>query len=209
MGLLGALQEGKVYEALLTTYSNVTPVGVVRKGGRLFFKLFGGRSSIELRSNPRASIQFTNDVEVLVSLALNFPTNIEFEGKEGYRWIKGLPGVYGTVEAREEEHEDELGKTSVLKCSLMPTGEIPGTPPLTPLSRADFYLLEMGVDVTRFLVAIRRGRSDVAERLRGRILSHYRMYSRLGGNSQIAELILKTVEEASSDSRITPPEEGL
>ncbi|MDV3104260.1 DUF447 domain-containing protein [Thermococcus waiotapuensis] len=209
MELLDTLQEGKVYEVLLITRSNVTPVGVVRRGNRLFFKLFGGRSAGELKSCPYASIQFTNDVETIIKLALNLPLRLEFDENGEYRWIKGLPGVYGTVEAKEKEHEDELGKTVVLKCSLQPAGEIHGTLPPLPPSRADFYLMEMGVDITRLLIATRKGLDDVAKKLRERILTNYRMYFRLGGKSKLAEVILKMAADPHSALQVAPLEEDL
>ncbi|ASJ09536.1 hypothetical protein A3L11_09950 [Thermococcus siculi] len=191
MEVLELLNEGQVYEVLLVTRSNVTPVGVVRKGNRLFFKLFGGRSAEEIRGYPRASVQVTNDVELLVKLALNFEAELEFEGEGGHRWIRGLPGVYGMVEFREELLEDELGPAKVLKCSLTPEGEIEGKLPPKPISRADNYLLEMAVNLTRLLVAVRNGRRAEAERLHREVLSNHGMYKKFGGSSELAGRMLK------------------
>ena len=188
---LKLFNEGQVYEVLLVTESNVTPVGVVRRGSSLFFKLFGGKSAVELKRHPLASIQITNDVELLVKLALNFEVVLDFEGKDGHRWIKGLPGVYGRVGFREEGHEDELGSTTVLKCSLVPEGEIKGNLPPRPISRADNYLLEMAVNLTRLLVAVRNGKGEEAERLYGEVAFDYEMYRKFGGGSKIAERMLK------------------
>lgn len=38
--MLELMREGQVYELLLVSKSNVTPVGVVRRGATLHFKLF-------------------------------------------------------------------------------------------------------------------------------------------------------------------------
>ncbi|AFL95881.1 hypothetical protein CL1_1684 [Thermococcus cleftensis] len=195
MELLEFLREGQVYEVLLVTRSNVTPVGVVRKGERLFFKLFGGKSAGELKEHPYASLQVTNDVELIVKLALNVPVKLEFEGNGRYRWIKTLPGVYGRVKWREEPHEDELGKATVMKCSLEPAGVIAGVLPPMPLSRADFHLLEMAVDFTRLEVARRNGKIDVAKKLRERIVENYSSYRRFGGSSELAEAMMAALDE--------------
>ncbi len=189
--MLELFREGQVYEVLLVTRSNVTPVGVVRRGERLFFKLFGGRSAGEIKSLPKASIQITNDVELLVKLALNFDVKLQFEGRGGYRWVKNLPGVYGTVEFREEHHEDKLGSTTVLKCVLIPEGEIEGKLSPRPVSRADNYLLEMAVNLTRLLVAVRNGRREAAERLYREVIRDHEMYKKFGGGSEIAREMLK------------------
>ncbi|ASJ07444.1 DUF447 domain-containing protein [Thermococcus pacificus] len=191
MELLELLNEGQVYEVLLVTESNVTPVGVVRRGHSLFFKLFGGKSAVEIKRRPLASIQITNDVELLVRLALNLEITLEFEEKDGHRWIKGLPGVYGRVEFGEEHHEDELGSTVVLKCSLVPEGEIRGNQPPRPVSRADNYLLEMAVNLTRLLVAVRNGKREEAERLYLEVVRDYDMYKKFGGGSETAERMLE------------------
>ncbi|WP_297465828.1 DUF447 domain-containing protein [Thermococcus sp.] len=188
--LLDFFNEGQVYEVLLVTESNAAPIGVVRRGGRLFFKLFGGRSAEDIRSNPVVSVQVTNDVELIVRLALNLDVELEFE-ESPHRRIRHLPGLYGRVEFREERHEDELGPTTVLRCSLIPEGELPGYLPPRPVSRADNHLLEMAVNVTRLPVAVRGGKRKVAERLYRRILEDYETYRRLGGRSKTAEEILK------------------
>ncbi|WP_338064598.1 DUF447 domain-containing protein [Thermococcus indicus] len=87
-GFLEFLNEGQVYEVLLVTRSNAAPVGVVKRGNRLFFKLFGGKSAGELREHPYASLQVTNDVELIVKLALNLQMELEFEDR-------GRTGGYG------------------------------------------------------------------------------------------------------------------
>jgi hypothetical protein len=191
MEMLKFFKEGQVYEVLLVTKSNVTPAGVVRKGERLSFKLFGGKSAAEIKEHPKASIQITNDVELMAKLALNFPVELELEEQGEYRWIRGLPGVYGTVEFREELHEDELGKTAVMKCSLIPEGEIEGELPPRPISRADSYLLEMAVNLTRLIAAVRNGRVLTAERLYREVIHDHEMYTRFGGSSETAERMLK------------------
>ena len=190
MELLKLFNEDQVYEVLLVTRSNVTPVGVVRRGERLSFKLFGGKSAEEIKGHPKASIQVTNDVELMVKLALNFETWLEFEEHGDYRWVKNLPGVYGEVEFREEHHEDELGSATILKCILFPEGEIEGTLPPRPISRADNYLLEMGVNLTRLLVAVKNGKDKVAKALYEQLVWDYKMYKKFGGGSEIAEKML-------------------
>ena len=195
MDILELFKEGQVYEVLLVTESNVTPVGVVRKGERLFFKLFEGKSAAEIKELPKASIQITNDVELLVNLALNFPVELEFGGWGEYRWIRNLPGVYGTVEFREESHKDELGETTVLKCSLAPEGEIEGELRPRPISRADNYLLEMAVNLTRLLVAVKNGRTEAAEGLYREVLRDHEMYRRFGGSSETAGRMLSLARD--------------
>ncbi|ASJ04883.1 DUF447 domain-containing protein [Thermococcus barossii] len=193
--MLELFREGQVYEVLLVTKSNVTPVGVVRRGNLLFFKLFGGKSAEELKGHPYASIQITNDAELLVRLGLNLPVSLEFEESGGFRWIRGLPGFYGRVDAREELYEDELGETTILACSLAPEGEIRGNLPNRPLSRVDCVLIEMAVDLTRLPVAIEKGKDEVARRLGKRIEENYTLYRRFGGSSEIAERIVEWAGE--------------
>ncbi|MCD6372042.1 MAG: DUF447 family protein [Thermococcus sp.] len=194
-GFLKFLNDGQVYEVLLVTRSNAAPVGVVRREKGLFFKLFGGRSADELREHPYASVQVTNDVELIVRLALNLPVELEFEDRGKYRGIRGLPGVYGPVTFTEEAHEDYLGKTSVLKCSLEPEGIIEGALPPRPLSRADLYLLEMAVDFTRLKVALKNGKAEAARKLRERMLESHSSYRRFGGRSELAEIMLREMNE--------------
>ncbi|NJE10679.1 DUF447 domain-containing protein [Thermococcus sp. MAR1] len=188
--MLELFKEGQVYEVLLVTKSNVTPVGVVRRGNRLFFRLFGGKSAEELKECPYASIQITNDAELLVKLGLNFPVNLEFEGIENFRWIKGLPGFYGRVDAHEEPYEDELGETMILVCSMTPEGEISGNLPSRPLSRADCMLIEMAVDLTRLIVAVGSGKRELSLKLAEKIDENYGLYLRFGGGSETAERIV-------------------
>ena len=210
MGLIDFFNEGQIYEVLLVTISNVTPVGVIRRGNRLFFKLFGGKSAGEIKDHPMASIQVTNDVKFIVKLALNFPVEIEFKERHGYRWIAGLPGVYGRVEFLEGPYNDELGSTTVLKCSLVPVGEIDGTLPPRPISRADFHLLEMAVHLTRLLVAVRNGKLDVAKRLYDDVMLNYIMYKRFGGRSEVAKRMVETAEASfGQNSTETPAKESL
>ena len=181
--MLDVFEEGKVYEVLLVTRSNVTPVGVVREGERLRFKLFPGKSFREVLETGKASIQLTNDPELLVRTALNLPVELEFVEANGHRWIKGLPGLYGRVEWKTERWKDELGETEVLLCEFIPEGEIEGTLPVKPFSRADCLLVEMAVLFTRYLV-----RPD-AESGR-RILEMYELYTRLGGKSETSEYMV-------------------
>ncbi|NJE05103.1 DUF447 family protein [Thermococcus sp. M36] len=210
MGLIDFFNEGQVYEVLLVTMSNVTPVGVIRRGNKLFFKLFGGKSAGEIKDHPKASTQITNDVELMVKLALNFPVELEFEERDGYRWVMGLPGVYGRVEFLEEPHEDELGSTTVLKCALSPVGEIDGVLPPRPMSRADMHLLEMAVHLTRLLVAVRNRKLDVAKRLYGDVMLNYRMYKRFGGRSEFARRMIETAEASfGQNSTEAPVKESL
>ena len=176
-------EEGKVYELLLTTESNVTPVGVVREGVSFFFKLFPGRSFRDVLKNPRVSIQLTNDAELLVRTALNMPVHLEFEGQRGYRWISGLPGFYGTVKFEKRVWKDELGETEVLECRFLPEGVIPGKLDIKPFSRADCILVEMAVLFTRYLV-------KPGENLKRRVLELYNLYTHLGGNSDVADYIV-------------------
>ena len=182
--MLEVLKEGKVYEVILVTRSNVTPVGVVRRGNVLNFKLFPGKSFRELLDCPNVSLQLTNEPELLVRTALNLPLKLDFEGSKGYRWIRGLPGWFGKAECRVEPWEDSLGKTRVLRCTLQPEGEIPGELPPRPFSRADCLLVEMAVLFTRYLVAPSR-------ELREKILGLYATYRHLGGSSGSADYIVE------------------
>ncbi|ACS33587.1 DUF447 domain-containing protein [Thermococcus gammatolerans] len=190
--LLKFLLEGQVYEVLLVTRNNVAPVGVVRKGSKLHFRLFGGKSAEEIKEHPHVSIQFTNDAGLIVRLALNIPPEEELGFVEAgkYRWVKGLPGLYGDVEWETKEHSDEIGTTSVLDATMTPVGEIEGSLSPRPMSRADCALIEMAVDFTRLGVA----RGKKALELYRRMLRNYRLYGRLGGRDPIAK---KMVEWAS------------
>ncbi|WP_099211102.1 DUF447 domain-containing protein [Thermococcus henrietii] len=181
--MLDVFEEGRVYEVLLVTRSNVTPVGVVREGERLRFKLFPGKSFREVLETAKASIQLTNDPELLVRTALNLPVELEFVEMNDYRWIKGLPGFYGQVKWKVERWKDELGETEVLLCELIPEGEIEGTLPLRPFSRADCLLVEMAVLFTRYLVR-------PEEKLRVQILEMHSLYKHLGGRSPTADYMV-------------------
>ena len=188
--MLSYFDEGKVYEVLLITESNVTPVGVVREGEKLRFKLFPGKSFREVLETGKASIQITNDPELLVRTALNLPVTLEFVEKNGYRWIEGLPGLYGRVERRVERWRDSLGETEVLLCELTPEGEIDGELPLRPFSRADCILVEMAVLFTRYRV-----KSE--ESLKEEILKMYSLYTYLGGTSPTARHIVELLTKES------------
>ncbi|GAB6135245.1 DUF447 domain-containing protein [Thermococcus prieurii] len=181
--MLDVFEEGKVYEVLLVTRSNVTPVGVVREGERLRFKLFPGKSFREVPETGMVSIQLTNDPELLVRTALNLPVELEFVEVNGYRWIKGLPGFYGQAKWKVERWKDELGETEVLLCELIPEGEIEGALPLRPFSRADCLLVEMAVLFTRYLVR-------PEEKLRVQILEMHSLYKHLGGRSPTADYMV-------------------
>ncbi len=181
--MLDVFEEKKVYEVLLVTRSNITPAGVVRDGKKLRFKLFPGKSFREVLETGKASIQLTNDPELLVRTALNLPLKLEFEEQNGHRWIRGLPGVYGNVTSKVEHWEDNLGETEVLICELVPEGKIEGMPPLRPFSRADCVLVEMAVLFTRYLVNPR-------EDLREKILELYSVYRHLGGMSPVSNYMV-------------------
>ncbi|WP_297474957.1 DUF447 domain-containing protein [Thermococcus sp.] len=186
--MLGNLQEGQIYEVLLVTSTNITPVGVVRRGNVLEFKLFPGRSFRDLLENPLASVQVTNDVELIVRLALNLPAGINVLNGEKGRWIKGLPGWYGRVEHRVEKWKDRIGEAEVLLGKFLPEGKIEGSLEPVPISRADCYLLEMAVHFTRFLVSRDPG-------MAARVLELHREYRRLGGSSEVADYIVERIEE--------------
>lgn len=192
--MLGNLREGKVYEVLLVTSSNATPVGVVRRGDALEFKLFPGRSFEDLLRRPKASVQVTNDVELIVRLALNLPVDVGFGGKDGHRWIEDLPGWYGSVEYRLDTWRDNLGESRVLIGRFVPRGEIPGSLPVIPWSRADCRLLEMAVHFTRFLVS-----HD--EKLVKAIAELYSEYRRFGGDSEVAEYMMSRLGAFTSKGK--------
>ncbi len=183
------LVENLLYEMLLVTRTNVTPVGVVRRGNSLNFKLFPGKSFRELKVDSHVAIQATNDPELLVRTALNLPVELEFEEREPYRWIKGLPGWLGEASCAEETWRDEIGETKVLKCSLKPEEEIPGRLPQRPFTRADCLLVEMAVLFTRYLVSPRKA-------IRDEILRLYTTYRRLGGSSESAEYIIGRLDRS-------------
>ena len=192
MEILDLFEEGKVYEVLLVTKSNVTPIGIVRRGNNMYFKLFWGKSFREIKEHPFGVIQITQDVELLIKAALNIPIDAEFENTKviSLKRIKNLSWVEGKIEFEEEEIEDELGKSKVLKCKFVPLyGEI--IPAITkPLSRADFVLLEMAVHLTRLFVATRRHKVDVAQKMYSKIWQGYQEYKRLGGKREFAEKIM-------------------
>ncbi len=192
--MLNSMEEGKVYEVLLVTTSNVTPIGVVREDNVLRFKLFPGRSFRDLLMKPRASIQITNDVELIVKAALNLPIDVKFEGGGGFRWIAGLPGCYGDVEYELAVWKDEIGESEVLLGRFVPSGRIGGSLRQLPLSRADFMLLEMAVHFTRFTVS-----RD--PELSKKIKLLYGEYRKLGGHSEVAEYIMKNSENPRIDGQ--------
>lgn len=194
MEILDLFEEGKVYEVLLITKSNLTPIGVVRKGDHLYFKLFGGKSFQEIKEHSFGVIHITQDVELLVKAALNVPVELEFEDarKIPLKKIKNLSWIEGRIEFEESEIEDELGKSKVLKCKFIPLygGIIPSI--AKPVSRADYILLEMAINLTRLFVASERNRAEVAQEIYSKILHGYRKYRRLGGKSEIAEKIMES-----------------
>ena len=181
--MLENFSEGKVYEVLLVTAANITPVGVVRRGDGLRFKLFPGRSFQDILSDSRVSIQLTNDVELLVRYALNLEVDSEIERKNGWRWIKGLPGFYGRVNWRIQTWKDEIGETEVLSAEFLPEGVIPGELPVIPFSRADCILVEMAVLFTRH-------RIRPTEESEKKLLNLHSTYRRLGGDSPVAEYMV-------------------
>jgi len=174
--------ENKVYEVVLVTRSNITPVGVVKKGDSYVFKLFPGKSFNDLTVDNRAVLQFTNDTELLVKLALNWKVELNIVEESGWRWIEGLPGIKGYVKGKREILRDSFGVSEVLKCSLTPLSSIDGILQPKPVSRADCILLEIGVLYTRFRLY---EDSRIAKRLR----EYLDLYFRLGGCSEIAHYI--------------------
>jgi len=181
------LPEGQVYEVLLTTGSNTTPVGVTRRGESLKFKLFPGRSFSDILANNKVSIQITRDAELLVKTALNIPFELEVVEKDGWRWVKGLPGERGTVEYRIERWRDEVGDTRVLMAEFSPAHEIEGELPPIPFSRADCILIELAVLFTRY-------RISCDENTLKKILELSALYRRLGGSSEAFEYIQENIE---------------
>jgi len=192
MKALELFEEDKIYEVLLITKSNLTPVGVVRKGNYFYFKLFEGKSFYDIKRHSFGVIHITQDVELLVKAALNLPINLEFEDARRIplKRIKNLSWIEGRVESEESEIKDELGRSKVLKCKFIPLyGEI--IPSIAkPVSRADYILLEMAINLTRLLVASERSRAKVAQEIYSKILHGYRKYKRLGGKSELAERIV-------------------
>ncbi|ASJ16884.1 hypothetical protein A3L04_07255 [Thermococcus chitonophagus] len=181
--------EGKTYEVLLITSSNLTPIGVVRESNILEFTIFEGKSYHDLLRNSEAVIQVVDDVELLVSLAFNVFPRLKF-GKckevslrkiEGYSWIEGYAQCKRTIIS------DFLGSSRALKCRLQPVAV--GVTKTVPraISRADNALLELGVFASRLLVARRRGIK--ADDLEEKVNYLYKMYKKLGGKSKIAEVI--------------------
>ncbi|NJF24389.1 DUF447 family protein [Thermococcus sp. Bubb.Bath] len=189
---------------LLVTRTNVTPVGVVKREKALSFKLFGGRSAEELVKWPHAALQATNDVGLIVRLALNIPLDSElpFEESGPYRWIKGLPGVYGDVGCTRKAHSDSLGTTEILSCSLFPKADIPGLLPPRPFSRADCALVEMAIDFTRLGIAV-NSPPDEAKRLFSKIKKNYALFSRLGGKDKMGRKIMERALEIASKLGLT------
>jgi hypothetical protein len=204
VAFIDLLKDGQVYEMLLVTRTNTASVGVVKRGKVLSFKLFGGRSATELSKWPHAALQATNDAGLIVRLALNIPSEFElsFEEPAPYRWIKGLPGVYGDVECNWRAHSDSLGKTEVLSCSLFPKGDIPGLLPPRPFSRVDCALVETAVDFTRLRVAAKSS-PDEAKRLFSRIKENYSLFSRLGGRDEMGRKIMEESLKIASELGLT------
>jgi len=183
MALLTFFREGQVYEVLLTTRSNVTPVGAVREGRVLKFRLFEGKSYHDLLEDRHASIQVSNSAVLIVSLALNDFSGVEVEKAGPYRWIKSLPGLYGTAACTGGSWKDTLGEARILSCTFFPEGEIEGHLLPIPFSRADCLLVEMAVDFTR----IRLAKGGEREKLLKRFTENFRLYTRLGGNETVAK----------------------
>ncbi|NPA47586.1 MAG: DUF447 family protein [Thermococci archaeon] len=190
---LEPFDEGKVFEVVLSSGTNMTPVGVIRRGDTLKFRLFPGRSMYEIETGGRAVIQIVRDVELLVRLALNLPVNVDRDRVEGIEVIAGEPWVLGRVEGHPGVVDDEIGRSRVLDCTFYPLMCSRDFRVSRPVSRADLYLLEMGVDVTRFMEAVRRNNTKEAERLKNRILKAYDRYRRFGGMSEVALHIVHLV----------------
>lgn len=182
------MREGQVYELLLVSKSNVTPpVGVVRKGETLHFKLFPGKSFRDLLEHNRVALQMAWDAELLVKTALNLDVELSFESDGQYRWISNLPGWLGKVQCRRELWKDELGTTEVLKCEFFPEKELAGNVQQVPFTRADCILVEMAVLFTRYLV-------KPTSELKNKILDLYALYKHLGGNSDAVEYIVRHLD---------------
>jgi len=185
-------EEGKVCELLLVTKSNVTPVGIVKKGNKFHFKLFEGKSAKDIREHPYGVLHITWDVDILVRTALNLPCELEWEDSKTIplKKIKNLPNIEGKIEFQEDLIKDSLGEARILRCSLTPSRieVFPVSNP--PLSRADFYLLEMAINLTRLYVATRKLNVKEAQNIYSKIWVEYRTYKRLGGKNKLAEKIM-------------------
>ncbi|CAB49734.1 DUF447 domain-containing protein [Pyrococcus abyssi] len=187
-------EEGKVYECLLITRSNVTPIGIVRIGDSLKFKIFEGKSFLDLEESSYAIVQVVDDVELLASLAFNFFPELELEDavRVPLKKVKGYPWVEGVTNCKEILVKDELGESRAKACSLKPVYVGIVKRILKPISRADNYLLELAVLGTRILVARNRG-INVRE-LEEEAEKVYMMYKKLGGNSKIGEKIYELIK---------------
>ncbi|WP_461866666.1 DUF447 domain-containing protein [Thermococcus sp.] len=193
--MLECFENGKVYEAILITRDNATPVGVVRNNQGLSFKLFEGKSFVDIMEFPFASIQITNDVELLIRLALNMPAKLKFYKLKKWRFIEDLPGVYGRVKFNKRTWNDEFGESIILDCLLIPEGNIKGSLPLKPLSRADYALLEMAIHFTRIPLAVKMHNDKMIKTLHSKIHEEYALYKHLGGKSELAEFMMASVEK--------------
>ncbi|AEH24738.1 DUF447 domain-containing protein [Pyrococcus yayanosii] len=184
-------EEGKVYELLLVTKTNVTPVGVVRRGNILHFKLFEGRSFEDLKAWPYAVLHVVDDVELLVKAAFNFSLSLEFVPAEKVplQRIEGFSWIEGSVKCLEGLIEDSLGSSQVLRCTFAPVHVGIIARPPRPLSRADCYLLELAVLASRILVARKRGIDSSKMLDKAREL--FGEYERLGGRSETAREIMR------------------
>ncbi len=193
--MLEYFEDGKIYETILVTSNNATPVGVIKNGQTLFFKLFKGRSFVDITEFPFASIQITNDVELLIKLALNIPVELRFYKFKKWRLIENLPGIYGRVEFNEKRWSDEFGESIILECLLMPEGEVKGQLPLKPLSRADYALLEMAVYFTKIPPLIKMSNVEMIKNTYLKIRERYELYRHLGGKSELADFMMNKTGE--------------
>ncbi|AEC52821.1 hypothetical protein PNA2_1908 [Pyrococcus sp. NA2] len=187
-------EEGKVYECLLVTRLNITPIGVIREGRYLKFKIFEGKSFEDLEIDNSAIIQVVDDPELLVAIAFNIFPKLELEKAKvlSIKKIKGYPWIEGKVECKEIKVVDELGESRAKLCRFIPLyiGTVKKIP--RPISRADNILLELGVLGTRILVARKRGLN--VNNLVRKAKELYETYLKLGGKSEIGEEIFKIIK---------------
>ncbi|AFK22830.1 hypothetical protein Py04_1256 [Pyrococcus sp. ST04] len=168
----------------------MTPVGITRIGKFLYFKIFQGKSFDDLKKDNSVVIQIIDDPEILVALAFNFPISLKLEKCEKLELnrVAGYPWVEGHADCKVISVKDSLGESLARKCKVSPiyVGITQKTP--RPISRADNYLIELGVIGSRALYALKKN-LPIGTRLFKEVEKLYWEYRRLGGKSKIAEEI--------------------
>lgn len=143
------IHEG-ISEVIITTVSddgipNAAPMGLHKKEGRLFFRLFNSKTLDNILSRPEACANIADDPVLFVKSALSDIGYEEFELIEGFPVLKGaLAWIRFDCKCRKGE-EISVVELSPVSCAVK-------SRTVKPVNRGFNAVIEASVDATRYVI---------------------------------------------------------